>query len=217
MKDTKGNPLYPQLWFGYSIMYGVSMKEDGPVLVEIGSGQAKIFHAGQPVKMMDFSKIEGASPFDIQEFMEKLKKNLKSDSGHCAFDYLEYFLPPHLQGLEKVYFGTAGLRKLEEETGKEIDEIHTLTQKEEAWREGSAAQFCTAACDNRDLKNFTYTGNFGYGNGSGQGYIHGEYKSQDYGLKEIMKSFGAEEGKKFALFRDPRDFKTAVSFARIVF
>ena len=31
MKDTKGNPLYPQLWFGYSIMYGVSMKKDGPV------------------------------------------------------------------------------------------------------------------------------------------------------------------------------------------
>ena len=160
--------------------------------------------------MMDFSGIEGASPFDIQKFMEKLK----SDSGQDAFDYLQYFFPLDLQKLEKVYFGTAGLRKLEEETGKEIDKIRVLTQEEEARCEAYAADYCTAICDNFDL---TYAGNFGYGNGSGQGYIRGEYKSQDYGLKKIMKSLGAEDGKKFASFGDQEDFKISVSFARVVF
>ena len=189
------------------------VKEDGPVLVEIGSGQAKIFHAGQPVKMTDFSGIEGASPFDIHKFMKKLK----SDSGQCAFDYLEYFLPPHLQGLEKVYFGTAGLRKLEEETGKEIDKIHTLTQEEEARCEAYAADHCTSICDNLRLKKFTYVGNYGLGNGSGQGFVNGRYMTQDYGLKKIMKSLGAKEGKKFATFRNPEDFKTSVFFATRLF
>ena len=213
MKDAKGNPLYPQLWFGYSIMFGVSRKEDGPVLVEIGSGQVKIFHAGQPVEMMDFSGIEDESPFNIGKFMEKLK----SDSGRCAFDYLEYFLPADLQGLEKVYFGTAGLRKLEEESGEKIEKIHVLTQEEEARCEAYAADHCTSICDNFDLENFTYTGNFGWGNGSGQGFINGRFVSPDCGLKKIMKSLGAEEGKKFASFGDQEDFKTTVSLATLVF
>ena len=214
MRDTDGNELYPQLWFGYSIGFAVSRKEDGPVLIEIGSGQVKIFHAGQPVKMKNFSGLDAAlSPFNIDKFMEKLK----SDSGQCAFDYLEYFLPLRLQGLKKVYFGTSGLRKLEEESGKKIEKIHVLTQKEEAVYEAYAADHCTAICDNPKLKNFTYLGNYGWGNGSGQGFIKGIYQNQDYGLKKIMKSLGAKEGKKFATFRDQEDFKNSVSFATLVF
>ena len=186
-------------------MFAVSMEEKGPVLVEIGSGQVKIFHAGKPVKMMDFSGIEGASPFDIQKFMEKLK----SDSGQDAFDYLQYFFPLDLQKLEKVYFGTAGLRKLEEETGKEIDKIRVLTQEEEARCEAYAADYCTAICDNFDL---TYAGNFGYGNGSGQGYIRGEYKSQGLRTEENHEIIGCRRWEKVCFFRRPRRFQNFCLF-----
>ena len=212
MKNGDGKLLYPQLWYGFALDRNITYK----FLVEIGTGEVKLFFVTEPgsgdrISMDETSSNEmyKDSKFKIEKFYEIFEKNTNE-----SIEYLCSYIPAKFQDMEMIFFGTEKMRNLKTK-GITNRHIQILSHREEAELEYLAAECSVASFNIANFSNFTFEGSYGWGNGSSQGIINSNFKYGIYGLKKLQEIAGSENGSKTMTFTSQQDYENAIEKVRL--